>query len=159
MRLLPYIQSAFYRYATEGIPPFRAPIVDYPDEAESWHRDDQILIGDRLMAAPLSGEATNRPVWLPPGTWADFWSGEPLEGNRVIEVVAPPERLPLFVKSNSVLPLATATAHTDDPSSFELEVRIYGDRSLSMPLVEEPDDNLPFHPDRVTRLDVSSHAR
>jgi len=168
MRLIPYLHMAFYRYAIEGIPPFRPLVMDYPGEPESWHRDDQVLLGDRLMAAPMIGDLPARSVWLPPGKWIDFWSGERHEGNRVIEISAVPEQLPLFVRDGSILPLALPTLHTEDPDSFRLEVRIYGDGSLPATLLEEAHPEKPFWEGEINLLelrwnaernDVSSHRK
>ena len=158
MRLIPYLHAAFHRYAEDGTPPFRASVMDYSEEAESWNRDDQIMIGDRLMAAPLVGDAPGRSVWLPPGGWADFWTGQLMEGGRVIEIVQTDDRLPLFVKAGSVLPLALPTLHTEDPASFQLEVRIYGDGNLPSLLAEEARPDQPYDAAGVTRVELSWDA-
>jgi len=155
MRLIPYLHSAFYRYAKEGMPPFRPLVMDYPDEPESWNRDDQVLVGDRLMAAPMIGDESVRTAWLPPGKWIDFWTGEEQEGNRVIEISSAHDRLPLYVKDGSVLPLALPTLHTDDANSFQLEVRIYGNGSRSATLMEESQPEMPSDDTRMNLLELS----
>jgi len=146
MRLVPYLHAAFHRYAAEGLPPFRSLVMDYPDAPACRECDDQILIGDRLLAAPVIGEGESRSVYLPsgPGRWIDFWTGEAHEGGRTIEAAAPLDRLPLFVKDGGLLPLAAPTLHTDDPEAFRLEVRVYGDGSLPIALPEEADPERPF---------------
>jgi len=158
MQLVPYLQSAFYRYATDGIPVFRPLVMDYPTASESWTRDDQILIGDRLMAAPMIGNAATRKAWLPPGKWADFWTGEVLEGNRIIEIKADDDHLPLYVKDGSVFPLAHPTLHTEAPESRRLEVRIYGNGSLPATLVEESRPELPFAERNANILELTWNA-
>ncbi|MCE0498245.1 MAG: glycoside hydrolase family 31 protein [Methylacidiphilales bacterium] len=159
MRLIPYLHGAFYRYAKEGIPPFRPLVMDYPDAPESWNRDDQILVGDRIMAAPMIGDAPGRTAWLPPGKWIDFWTGEMQEGNRVIEIMSAQDKLPLFVKDGSVLPLALPTLHTEDPVSFQLEVRVYGNGSLPVTLLEESQPEMAFDETRINLLELSWDAK
>lgn len=75
MRLVPYLHAAFFRYWEEGIPPSRALVLDYPEEKESWKIDDQILLGDRLLAAPLIDDSLLRRFWLPPGIWGGLLDG------------------------------------------------------------------------------------
>ena len=146
MRMVPYLHSAYGLYAQEGLPPFRPLVMDYSDEEPSWDCDNQILIGDRLMAAPLVAGEAGRRVWLPPGVWFDFWSGERQPGGRTIEVPASGSQLPLFVKDGSVLPLAEPTLHTEDPAAFHLEVRVYGSGALPANLLEESAPAQPFDP-------------
>lgn len=137
MQLVPYLQAAFHRYATEGLPPFRALVMDYPHCPEAHRIDDQMLIGDRLMAAPIISSELTRSLWLPPGTWVDFWTGERHEGNRQLTLPPVHEQLPLFVKDDSLLPLARVTQHTEAPEAFDLEVRVYGTGAASVSLVED----------------------
>lgn len=152
MRFIPYLQAAFVRYQREGLPPFRALVMDYPDDPEVHSLSDQYLMGDSLLVAPVivgprrgpgpapgvgaHGEA-RRSVYLPEGDWYDFWTGEKLAGKRRINVVVPLERIPLYVKAGTVLPLAVPTLHTDDPASWQLEVRVFGDGSQPARLYED----------------------
>jgi hypothetical protein len=75
----------------------------------------------------------------------------------VMEISSADERLPLFVKDGSVLPLATPTLHTEDPVSRQLEVRIYGDGSLPAALLEESEPGRPFDERGINRLELSWH--
>ena len=158
MRLIPYLHAAFHRYAEEGIPPFRPLFMDYPDELESRKIDDQILIGDRLLAAPVIGGASSRSIWLPPGEWIDFWTGEHYPGKRTVEFPSDTMKLPLFVKNHSILPLAIPTLHTNDPASFGLEIRVYGDGALPALLLEGDDGDLPYDETRVSLLELAWDA-
>jgi alpha-D-xyloside xylohydrolase len=145
MKFIPYLHAAFVRYHREGLPPFRAVIMDYPNDPQAQNLDDEYLMGDDLLVAPVivgarptagQGAAsiatstdgtTQRSIYLPEGDWYDFWTGEKFAGKRRITVNVPLERIPLFVKSGTVLALATPTLHTDDPLSWQLSVQVYGD--------------------------------
>jgi alpha-D-xyloside xylohydrolase len=137
MALLPYLYAAFYRYHLEGLPPFRALVMDYPEDANTWGIDDQFMVGDRLLAAPLVAGEAGREVYLPEGQWYDFWTGAPHAGGVKIKLTVPLDIIPIFVKGGAVLPLAHPTLHTDDPASFDLTVRIYGDGALACTLFED----------------------
>ncbi len=157
MKFIPWLHAAFVRYHREGLPPFRALVMDFPDDPKSRAVDDEYIMGDGLLVAPIivastakgsrpraqpaSSESTNgeatRSVYLPPGDWQDFWTGERLHGGREIQVRVPLERLPLFVPSGTVLPLAQPTLHTDDLQSWKLTALVFGDGHRAATLFED----------------------
>ncbi|MBI3429879.1 MAG: hypothetical protein HY050_07500 [Actinobacteria bacterium] len=60
------------------------------------------MLGRYLLIAPVIEEgATTCKVYLPEGEWIDFWSREEFSGRQWIEVAAPINRIPVFIKSNS----------------------------------------------------------
>lgn len=127
MQLVPYLQSAFVRYRREGLPPFRALALDYPHDDLARACEDQWLVGNDLMVAPVFAGQSERTIYLPQGDWFDFWSGERLSGNQQINRAVPLETIPVFVRDGAILPLAQPTLHTDDAASRALDVRVYGD--------------------------------
>jgi alpha-D-xyloside xylohydrolase len=127
MQLVPYLRAAFARYRADGTPPFRALVLDWPGPAFA-KTDDAWMVGDRMLVAPLfAGERNGRTLTLPPGEWSDFWTGTSQPGDRTIEIAAETRNIPVFVKSGSVLPLATITNSTADKDSHSLSVRVFGD--------------------------------
>lgn len=163
MEFIPWLQAAFVRYHREGLPPFRALVMDFPDDSRSRAVDDEYIMGDGLLIAPIivgegnraeagrsrprgpetaNGEAT-RSVYLPPGEWQDFWTNEKHHGAREIEVRVPLEHIPLFVPLGTVLPLAHPTLHTDDPESWRLTALIYGDGKHAATLYEDDGSYVP----------------
>jgi alpha-D-xyloside xylohydrolase len=137
MRFIPYLQGAFARYQREGLPPFRALVLDYPNDPETREIRDQYLIGDHVLVAPLIAGEMRRRIYLPAGEWFDFWSGELLPGGQWIEREVPLNQILLYVKSGTVLPLAQVAQHADDPAGFILTVRIYGDGSFPAAVFNE----------------------
>ncbi|MDR3792324.1 MAG: glycoside hydrolase family 31 protein [Terracidiphilus sp.] len=137
MQLIPYLRSAFARYREDGMPPFRALVVDYPQDAKLRTVDDQYMIGDRMMVAPLFAGEPGRKVVLPEGMWHNFWTGETLSGNRILTVAATEEKIPVYIKAGSLVPWADAGLNVQDPAAHRLTVRVYGDGSLPWSLGEE----------------------
>jgi alpha-glucosidase (family GH31 glycosyl hydrolase) len=45
------------------------------------------------------------PVFLPEGNWIDLWSHERLAGKQVVEVSAPLDRIPVFVRAGAAIPV------------------------------------------------------
>ena len=128
MQLVPYLHSAFVKYAQEGLPPFRALVVDYPDDPAVHNLPGQYMIGDRMMAAPLTSAGDTAEIYFPEGEWIDFNTGERFSGNAFHEIYMPLDHLPLFVMDNSVIPLAELTQSTADENSMNLSVRVYGEK-------------------------------
>ncbi|WP_082596040.1 glycoside hydrolase family 31 protein [Paenibacillus sp. Soil750] len=154
MRLLPYLYTAFAAYREKGIPPFRAmPFVMSPAEiaeaeaieakaaeqtlnttdgaygkkkVREW--DDQYMVGDALLVAPLVEGETEREVLLPSGIWYGLETGERYEGGRIIRIQCGLERIPVFVKNGSVIPMMPALSHVPPlGTQVPLELIHFGD--------------------------------
>lgn len=134
MQLVPYLTAAFQRYAEDGTPPFRALVLDAPQDKRLYTVDDQYMIGDRMMVAPLFAGEASRKIVMPEGPWHDFWNGEPVEGGMELTVPASTERIPVYVKSGSVVPWADAGLFAGAPETRRIAVRVYGDGSLPFAL-------------------------
>jgi alpha-D-xyloside xylohydrolase len=158
MQLIPYLYSAFYAYQQHGTPPFRALVMDYPDDANTWKIDNQYLMGDRIMVAPVLVGMSERAVYLPAGEWVDFWTNEAYSGGQTIRVQAPLTTIPMFVKAGALLPLAIPTLHTDDPASFDLRVRVYGAGHLPIHLYEDDGATFAYEQGAYNRVTLSWDA-
>ena len=139
MRLVPYLHAAFVRYRKEGLPPFRALVMDYPRDVQTWTVDDEYLIGESLLVAPVVAGQSGRSVYLPQGEWFDFWTRQRHPGGRKMTVETPLDRIPLFVKSGTLLPLAQATTHTEDSGGRRLTIQVYGTQPSAATLYEDDD--------------------
>ena len=139
MQLVPYLTAAFQRYAEDGTPPFRALVLDAPKERRLYAVDDQYMMGDRMMVAPLFAAEPARRVVLPEGDWHDFWTGEALKGGSELTVSASTEKIPVYVKTGSIVPWADAGLYAGAPETMKLTARVYGDGSLPFTLIKGED--------------------
>jgi alpha-D-xyloside xylohydrolase len=154
MQLVPYLHAAFVEYHKTGLPPFRPLVMDWPADARTWTIDDQWIVGSGLLVAPVVAGQSSRSVYLPDGVWYDFWTGVRHEGSQRIEVSPALDKIPLFVRSGTLLPLAHVTLHTGDARSGELTVRAYGSADATLVLYE--DDGA--HPVKLTEVELSWNA-
>ncbi|HKQ88903.1 MAG TPA: TIM-barrel domain-containing protein [Candidatus Acidoferrales bacterium] len=129
MQIVPYLRAAFAKYAADGTPPFRALVMDSPGDAALAQVDDEYMIGDRMLVAPLFAGEASRRVTLPAGRWHDFWTGDAVQG-RTFSVPGTTEKIPVYVKSGSLLPVASVSSSAADPGARELTVMVFGDGSL-----------------------------
>ncbi|MFO1424110.1 MAG: glycoside hydrolase family 31 protein [Candidatus Competibacteraceae bacterium] len=115
-RLLPYLYQCFFAHWLDGDPIIR-PLLYHHAGSEYVNLDDQYLVGDALLVAPiLHGEGQGpeivrggvkyqeRSVALPPGWWFDLNQGEWVCGGRMIPYAAALDELPLFARDGAVLP-------------------------------------------------------
>ena len=137
MRLVPYLKAAFQRYAEDGTPPFRALVLDDPKNKNLYTVDDQYLIGDRMMVAPLFAGESSRKVVMPRGGWHDFWTGEKVASGAELTVPASTEHIPVYVKSGSIVPWADVGQSAGTPETRRITARVYGDGSLPFELKGE----------------------
>ncbi len=106
-RLRPYIMEQMKTAHETGTPPMRPLFYDFPEDATCYDRDDELLFGPDILAAPVTEyQQYSRKVYLPKGAeWTDAWTGEKQQGGRWIEVETPLERFPLYLKNGADLPI------------------------------------------------------
>lgn len=106
-RLRPYITELMTAAHEKGTPPMRPVFYDFPEDAAAWDVDDQFLFGPDLLVAPvLHADQRSRSVYLPEGAeWTDAHSGETFAGGQTLQVDAPLERIPLYLKNGAKLPI------------------------------------------------------
>ncbi|GAA0990936.1 alpha-xylosidase [Acrocarpospora macrocephala] len=123
-RLMPYIYSVAVVAAETGAPMMRALCVDYPDDPVAWQADLEYLFGTDLLVAPMTSADGSRSVYLPAGSWVDYWTGEVLTGGRYFPVSPHLDRIPLYVRYGALIPTTTpGDTVADDP---DITLVVYG---------------------------------
>lgn len=126
-RMLPYMYSLFYNSTRTGLPIMRPLVLEYPSDPQTFNLNDQFLLGKDLLVAPICEPGKeHRVVYLPEGTWYDYWNGIRYEGKSHILVHAPLNVLPLFVKAGAIIPQTKLAQHTGQGRWNELEIHVYG---------------------------------
>jgi len=125
-RLLPYLYTAVREAHDTGMPVMRALWLHYPEDPKSVAAEDQYLWGRHILVAPVTEMgATSRKVYLPPGSWYDFWTDEKLEGGREITRAVDLETLPLYVRAGPILPFGPVKQFTGEKVDEPLSLRIW----------------------------------
>ena len=119
-RLLPYYSALGWEAWRTGMPILRPLLLEFQDDHRLIDIWDQVMLGGGLMLAPVvQAGAVRRRIVLPRGQWHDFWSTASHEGDTVIEVDAPMDRLPILVRGGTILPLGPALTHIPDDHRFD----------------------------------------
>lgn len=102
-RIKPYVKSLMEKAHIDGTPVMRPLFYDFPEDSVAWEVEDAYMFGPDLLIAPiLYAEMRARKVYLPAGTeWVNAWTGEVVAGNQTIEVDAPIEQIPCFVRKGA----------------------------------------------------------
>lgn len=147
--LLPYLYSEFMKAALENTSYFRPLAFDYPDDPDAREVEDQLLLGEGLMAAPVYVQnAHGRHVYLPEPMKllrlraVDDYDEEILPAGHHYIRCALDEML-LFIRPGHIIPVAQPannTAELDDasltlwsflPNGESAEYRMYRDDGVT----------------------------
>jgi alpha-glucosidase len=179
-RLMPYIYTLAEEASRTGLPLVRPLFLEFPDATADRHPMDldsgvgaEFLLGpDLLIAAqPFPDELDDYQVELPTSGWYDFWTGERVRANSLPQPVAvaldpdPPknsrqpfairvtphlDRLPVYVRAGSILPMAPLVESTNETPRGPLTLRVYAGDSCTGALYQ--DDGKSFAYEKGTYL-------
>ncbi|HXA00223.1 MAG TPA: glycoside hydrolase family 31 protein [Candidatus Dormibacteraeota bacterium] len=140
-RLMPYIYSLAWKTTHEGYTIMRPLVMDFRKDIRAQNIGDQYLFGPALLVNPVTEAGANaRHLYLPATKWYDFWTGTSTQGGLAIDAPAPLERLPLFVKAGSIVPLGPDVEYAAEKPADPLEIRIYPGAEGSFTLYEDEND-------------------
>jgi alpha-D-xyloside xylohydrolase len=151
--LVPYLYSSFRKYHDQGLPPVRSLLLDFPNDKALFDVDDAFMFGDSLLAAPFLGEDATRTVILPHGVnWYELKTKSWHPDGAKITVTGSPGEMPLFVKENSLLPLAEPVEHLDTNTVFQIAVTAFGTNAAPFTLFEDDGTTFDFETGAFNRV-------
>jgi alpha-D-xyloside xylohydrolase len=144
-RLLPYIYSLAWMTTHASYTPMRALVMDFRTDMRAANVADQFMYGPALLVNPVTEPAVSmRRVYLPEAKWYDFWSGTSVDGPQTVEAAAPLDRLPLYVRAGSILPLGPEVEWATEKPADPIELRIYRGADGDFTLYEDENDNYDY---------------
>jgi alpha-D-xyloside xylohydrolase len=140
--LMPYIYSEASKINT-GSTFMRPLVMDFQNDEKAVNQSYEYMFGKSLLVAPVTKSGiTDWEVYLPKNSgWYDFWTGNNYDGGQKVKVDAPLNRIPLFVKSGSILPIGPKVQYTAEKKWNDLEIRIYEGADGEFILYEDEGDN------------------
>lgn len=142
-QLLPFLYTTLEEAHRTGLPVFRPVLLNYQDDTGTYNMDDQFMIGTDLLVAPvIKPDVTARLVYLPRGTWYDYWTGKRYAGGTAYRVEAPLETVPMFVRGGSVIPMGPEMNYTGEKPLSPVRFAIYPDDKGSATVTLYEDDGL-----------------
>ncbi len=155
-RLLPYTYTAVKECCETGMPIIRALWLHYPDDPAATACGDQYLWGRDILVSPVVEKgAVSRHLYLPRGTWFDFWTEERLEGAREIDRKVDLETMPLHVRAGAILPLGPVRQYADEPVSAPMTLVVYPGADGSAALYEDDGKTFNYRKGESMRIEMS----
>jgi alpha-D-xyloside xylohydrolase len=144
-RMLPYIYSLAWKTTNEAYTPMRPLVMDFRTDSRAQNVGDQFMYGPAFLVNPVTDPAaTIRHLYLPETRWYDFWTGAAVEGGRTINAAAPLDRLPLYIRAGSILPLGPEEEWSTQKPADPIELRIYRGANADFTLYEDENDNYDY---------------
>ncbi|MBX2969264.1 MAG: glycoside hydrolase family 31 protein [Cyclobacteriaceae bacterium] len=146
-RLLPYLYSLFYDASQTGMPVCRSLAIDYSFDHNIYdHRfQNQYLFGPALLVAPVESSKDLVKVYLPEGTWYDFYTDQKHNGSSVTVADCPLDKLPVYVKGSSIIPMRAKAGNTVNDQGDTLELHLYaGEQTNSFIMYEDDGDTFSY---------------
>src|ERR1035441_10365277 len=145
-RLMPYIYSLAWKVSSEDYTIQRPLIMDWRTDPNTWNLGDEFMFGPAILVNPvLKANTTKRNVYLPAApAWYDFWTGKLLNGSQEIDADAPLERLPLFVRAGSIVPMGPQIEYAAQDPAGPIELRIYRGADGKFDLYEDGGDGYEY---------------
>lgn len=174
--LLPYIYSSSWDVTAHQSTMMRALMMDFAADRNALDLNDEYMFGKSLLVCPVTqlmyvdtvvsgkdtatvanfSRAKSAVHYLPAGArWYDFWSGEMLAGGQTVRTPAPIDRIPLYVKAGSILPIGPNVQYATEKKWDDLEIRVYPGADGKATLYDDENDNYNYEKGAHTTIDLS----
>jgi alpha-glucosidase (family GH31 glycosyl hydrolase) len=141
MRLTPYMYTLMHEAHTTGVPAVRGLVLENQNDSTTWGTSTQyeFLLGQSFLVAPVwKDEEIRDSIYFPKGKWIDYWNGTVHEGKQWLNnYAAPLEKLPLFVKAGSIIPMYPQMNYDGEKPMDTLTLDIYPSGKSSYQLYED----------------------
>lgn len=159
--LMPYIYTLAGKAYYKDYTIMRALVMDFAEDVNVLDIGDEYMFGPYLLVCPVyEYKARSRNVYLPSTTgWYDFYSGKYLEGGQTIDARAPLEKMPLFVKEGSIIPIGPEIQFTVEKPADPVTLYVYAGRDGYFELYEDENVNYNYEKGKYTNIPFSYDDR
>jgi alpha-D-xyloside xylohydrolase len=168
-RLLPYIYSLAGWTTQRGYTMLRSLPLDFPADQRTHTVADEFMLGPAFLVAPVTepmahapgsrelvGVGRTRRVYLPAGAdWFDLATGERLPGGGDVDAAAPLERIPVFVRAGSIVPMGPDGDRSDASADGPLSLHVYPGRDGAFTLYEDAGDGYGYETGEFALVDLA----
>lgn len=141
--LIPYLYTMSWRNATAHEPPVRPMYHDYPQQEAAYCCPQQYTFGTELIAAPYTAPAdadtqlSRQVIWLPPGDWFHFFSGEYARGDSWLARYGALDDVPVFARAGAIVPLGPRVGWGGVANPEALDLHIFAGADNAFTLYED----------------------
>jgi alpha-glucosidase/alpha-D-xyloside xylohydrolase len=137
-QLMPYTYALAREAYDTGMPLMRALWLHYPDDRQALGQSQEYLWGRNLLIAPVYEKgAVSRDVYLPPGTWYDWWDKSRHKGGTTLTRRVDLSTMPIYVRAGSIIPIDPVRQYMAQPVSEPTTLKVYSGASGEFTLYED----------------------
>ncbi|HUA22833.1 MAG TPA: TIM-barrel domain-containing protein [Steroidobacteraceae bacterium] len=137
MRLMPYLYTYAWQAHRRSLPLLRPLYLEWPALDQAYQHSHEYLFGAQMLVAPVLAAGDERTVYLPPGSWMDFFTGRRYRGDSTFTAHYAVDATPVFVREGAIIPQQEA------PHGV-LTVNVYGDGNNRFDLYEDDGVSLDY---------------
>ncbi|MFL1010523.1 glycoside hydrolase family 31 protein [Flavisericum labens] len=160
-QLLPYLYTAFWRYADEGIPILKSLVLYDQEDLQTHYRNDEFIFGEKILVCPVNGpNQKGRRMYIPRGKWYNFWDDEVVKGGQEHWVDADLDSMPIFVKEGSIIPKYPIQQYVGEKTIDELILDVYYKQGKENSMVyEDAHDGYDYIKGRYSLRNFKLHGK
>ncbi len=153
-RLMPYIYSLAAMTHFDDYTIMRPLVMDFTHDELTKNIMDEYMFGPDFLVCPITEYgARSREVYLPAGAqWYDFYNGKMVNGGQKLKVEAPYERMPLYVRSGSILPIGPDMQWSDEKPADVIDLYVYEGSDGSFTLYEDEGVNYNYEKGQFAKI-------
>ena len=127
-------------------------VMDFNDDTAALNQPFEFMFGKSLLVAPITAPNVSQwNIYLPKSNgWFDFWTGQRYQGGRTVKTDVHKDRIPLFVKAGSIIPLGKPVQFSGQLPADTVEIRIYKGADGAFDLYEDEGDNYNYEKGNYT---------
>lgn len=164
-RLMPYIYTMAGKVWRENYTMVRSLLFDFPEDEKAAAMSSEYMFGDSLLICPVTKpmfyEKESKPIpgekrwecYLPAGCdWYDFYTGARYKGGETASVDAVLNRIPVFVKAGSIIPMESGMQYAQEEVGTPLELHVYPGADAAFELYEDDGDGYGYEEGRYQTI-------
>ena len=154
-RLMPYIYSLAWMTTNSSYTPMRHLVMDFTSDTAVKSIGNEYMFGPAFLVTPVTTKgATSASVYMPAGTWYNFWTGASLTGGQKTTVSAPRSQIPLLMRAGSIVPMGPEIQYATQRADT-IELRVYPGANGSVTLYEDEGDNYNYQSGNYATIPIT----
>jgi len=132
-------------------------VMDFRNDTKARDIPDEYMFGPAFLVSPVTTyKARSRSVYLPAGTaWYDFWTGKRFDGGQAITADAPFDRLPLFMRAGSIVPVGPDQQYIGEKPGAPVTLYVYAGANGRFSLYEDNGRSYGYERGEFARIPIA----
>jgi alpha-D-xyloside xylohydrolase len=155
-RLMPYIYSLAGMVYWKDYTIMRALEMEFSDDKNVENLFSEYMFGPSLLVAPVTTyRDRTKEIYLPAGCgWYDLYTGEYYDGGKTVTVTAPLDKIPIFVREGSIIPVGPEIQYAEDKTDKPITLYVYAGKDAEFTLYEDENNNNDYGKGTCTMIPV-----